>query len=375
MEPLHGVRVIELGGIGPAPFCGMLLAGLGADVVRIERPETRSTHQPRGDFDTLSRHRRILEIDLKGSRGLTDALDLIGEADVLLEGFRPGVAERLGVGPETICKSNPQLVYARITGWGREGSLSSLAGHDINYLGVSGVLDAIGSAGGPPIVPLNLIADFGGGGMMAAVSILAALLERSGSGRGQVVDVTMLDAAAMLATSIFGRVADGSWIPERGRNFIDSGAPFYGVYQTADHRYVTVGAIEPRFYADLLKFLGLPPSDPIYHRQWDRAWWESDRERLAAIFVGRTRDDWCRTAQGDLCIGPVLGLAEAIDHPLNKERGLFVEVGNVLQPRLPAQFSRTALAKPRASVRLGGDGRSVLREWRGLDASPEQKLP
>lgn len=357
MGPLDGVRVLELAGLGAAPFGCMVLADLGADVLRIDRPGGGGSSP-----DLLGRGRRSLEVDLKDPDGVTLVLELAERADVLVEGFRPGVAERLGVGPDVCLDRNARLVYARLTGWGQDGPLAPTAGHDIDYIAVAGALDPIGRAGGPPVPPLNLVGDFGGGGLLLCVGVLAALHERERSGRGQVVDAAMVDGAALLTTMFHVLRARGLWRDERGSNLLDTGAPYYDVYETSDGRYVAVGALEPEFYARLLATVGIDPAD-LPSRD-DPAAWPEIRQALADVFRQRTRDEWSELFAGvDACVAPVLSLGEAPSHPHNQERGTFVDVGGVLQPAPAPRFSRTPAAAPRPASSLNGEGAEILAEW------------
>jgi alpha-methylacyl-CoA racemase len=337
MGPLAGVRVVELAGIGPGPFCAMLLADLGADVLRVDRPAASRPGWP----TVLARGRRSVAVDLKHPDGAGVVLDLVAAADALVEGFRPGVAERLGIGPDACLARNPRLVYGRVTGWGQQGPWRLAAGHDIDYVALAGALHPIGQAGGPPVPPLNLLGDFGGGGMLLALGVVAALLEAGRSGTGQVVDAAMVDGAALLTTQFHELLAAGLWREERGANLLDGGAPFYGVYETADGRHLAVGALEPQFWAELLRRLGLDAGD--LPAQLDRDGWPLLRARLAALFRTRTRDEWSELLAGtDACVTPVLGLAEAPAHPHNRARGTFVDVGGVVQPAPAPRFSRPA---------------------------------
>jgi alpha-methylacyl-CoA racemase len=341
MGPLRGVRVVELAGIGPGPFCAMLLADLGAEVLRVERPAAGPPAWP----SLFARGRRSVAVDLKHKEGPGVVLDLVGRADALVEGFRPGVAERLGIGPAACLARNPRLVYGRVTGWGQAGPLAQAAGHDIDYVALAGALHPVGPAGGPPVPPLNLVGDFGGGGMLLALGVVAAVLEAGRSGRGQVVDAAMVDGAALLTTQLHELLAAGLWNDRRGVNLLDGGAPFYSVYETADGRHLAVGALEPGFYAELLERVGLDGAD--LPDQLDRDGWPALRERLAALFRTRTRDQWCRLLEGtDACVAPVLSLTEAPAHPHNRARSTFVEVGGVVQPAPAPRFSRTPCAHP-----------------------------
>lgn len=360
MGPLHGVKIIELGGIGPAPFCGMLLADLGADVLRVERiqpPGILPATEPR--FDLFSRGKQSISLDLKQPGAIALLKKLLAGADALIEGFRPGVAERMGLGPETCEALNPRLVYGRMTGWGQIGPLAQAPGHDINYIAVTGALHAIGQKDGPPIPPLNLVGDFGGGAMYLALGLLSALLESRSSGRGQVVDAAMVDGAASLMTFIYGLHAAGRYSDHRGTNRYDGGAPYYATYETKDGRWIALGSNEPRFYQATLELLGLA-AEPL-PEQTDRTGWDTLGTRFAAVFETRTRDEWCALAVGkEVCLSPVLSLEEAPNHPSNQERGTFLEIDGVPQPAPAPRFSRTA-----ANVRSGpaADPRSVLAAW------------
>jgi alpha-methylacyl-CoA racemase len=363
------VSVVEFASLAPAPFGVMVLADLGARVVRIDRAAAAgSSSLP----DPLGRSRRSIALDLKHPEGLGVALRLVEGADVAVEGWRPGVAERLGVGPDACLARNPGLVYGRMTGWGQDGPLAAEAGHDIDYLAVAGALEPIGRAGGPPVPPLNLVADFGGGGMLLAVGILAALLERERSGRGQVVDAAMVEGTALLTTMLHGFRAAGLWAGERGENLLDSGAPFYDVYEAADGRYVAVGAIEPQFFAALLEGLGLDPAAlPAQH---DRCGWPVMRERLAAAFRARTRDEWAAHFIGrEACVAPVLGPGEAPAHPHLRARGSFVEVAGIPVPAPAPRFGRTPAGTPRPSPRPGEHTDEILGEA-GYDAGAIRSL-
>ena len=357
MGPLQGVRVVELASIGPGPFCAMLLADLGAEVLAVERPVAGRPGWP----TLFARGRRRVAVDLKHPEGREVVLDLAAGADALVEGFRPGVAERLGVGPEACRARNPRLVYGRVTGWGQDGPLARSAGHDIDYVAVAGALHPVGPAGGPPVPPLNLLGDFGGGGMLLALGVVAALLEAGRSGRGQVVDAAMVDGAALLTTQLHELLAAGLWSDRRGANLLDGAAPFYTVYETADGRHLAVGALEPQFWAELLDRVGLAADD--LPAQLDRDGWPLLRERLAATFRTRTRDEWCALLEGtDACVAPVLSLLEAPAHPHNQARATFVDVGGVAQPAPAPRFSRTPCPTP-APPAPGEDAGQVLAAW------------
>ncbi len=338
--PLAGLRAVELGGIGPVPHAGMLLADLGAQVVRVARPSAAALDAGPAERDVLLRGRRFLPADLKTPDGVAAVLAEVDAADVLLEGFRPGVAERLGVGPDVCLARRPSLVYCRLTGWGQTGPWADRVGHDINYLSVTGTLDALGAAGGPPQPPANLVADFGGGSMLAVVGILAALYERAASGRGQVIDTAMVDGVELLSQMMWSLRGLGWWGPSRGTNMLDGGAPFYDVYPCADGRYVAVGALEPPFYAALLAGLGL--ADAGLPAQLDRSGWPALRAAFASAFAARDRAHWEAVFDGtDACVTPVLTAAEAAAHPHLVARGSLVEVGGVVQAAAAPRFSRT----------------------------------
>ncbi|MHB1854398.1 MAG: CaiB/BaiF CoA transferase family protein, partial [Acidimicrobiales bacterium] len=338
--PLAGVRVLEVAGIGPGPFAAMMLSDMGAEVIRVDRAQSvRGGDPSHPPADIMNRGRRSIGLDLKHPDGVETLLRLVESADALIEGFRPGVAERLGIGPEECLERNPALVYGRMTGWGQEGPYAPMAGHDINYIALSGTLHSIGRAGGPPVPPLNLVGDFGGGGMLLAFGVACALVEAANSGQGQVVDAAMVDGAAVLATFIHGLTSMGLWQEERGTNLLDTGAHFYDVYETADGRYVSIGSIEPQFYAELLRLTGLD-SDPEMAGQMDRSRWPVLKDRLAGVFKTKTRDEWCELMEGtDVCFAPVLAPSEAPDHPHNVARGTFVEVAGIRQPGPAPRFS------------------------------------
>lgn len=376
MGPLHGIRVVELPNIGPVQFAGMVLSDLGADVLRLDRAdEVRAGGGPTtmtSPFAVLDRGRRSAGVDLRHPRGAETVLRLVEAADVLVEGFRPGVAERLGVGPEPCLERNPRLVYGRMTGWGQDGPLAADPGHDVNYIALAGVLHHIGPAGGPPVPPVNLVGDFGGGGMLLALGIVSALVERAASGRGQVVDAAMVDGAALLMSVFWGLDAMGYWSEARGTNLLDGGAHFYGVYETADGRWVSVGAFEPKFYAELLAVLGLDGEE--LPDQMDRDAWPAMRERLAAIFRTRTRDEWVAAMEGhEVCFAPVLTMREARDHPHHRARATFTEVDGAPHPAPAPRFSRTPGAIARVPVAPGADTDTALADW-GLDPAEVAEL-
>ncbi|MEU4688801.1 CaiB/BaiF CoA-transferase family protein [Actinoplanes sp. NPDC023714] len=352
--PLNGIRVVELAGLAPGPFGCMVLADLGADVVLVDRPGGTGLSGP------LQRNRSIVTLDLKSEEGRTDLLRLAGRADVLIEGYRPGVAERLGFGPEELFKINPRLVYGRMTGFGQQGPLAAAAGHDIDYLALAGALEPLGRPGANPHAPINLLADFAGGGMLLAVGVLAALLERERSGVGQVVDAAMVDGSALLMTFLHGMMAGGMWGGGRGGNLLDGGAPFYDTYRASDGGFLAVGALEPQFYAALLT--GLDLGDADLPDQMDRERWPELRRILTERFATRTRDEWAAVfARLDACVAPVLTPAEAPDHPHNVARGTFVEVDGVRQPAPAPRFARTPASAPTAPETTTVTG--VLAGW------------
>ena len=361
--PLAGVRVVEMAGIGPGPFCAMMLADMGAEVLRIDRPGAADLGLPvEPRFSVLHRGRRSVALDLKQPAAIAAVKRLAVKADALIEGFRPGVMERLGLGPDECMTANPRLVYGRMTGWGQEGPMAPAAGHDINYIALAGVLHSIGRRGSAPVPPLNLVGDFGGGGMYLAFGVVCALLEAGRSGRGQVVDAAMVDGAASLAAAVFGLRAKGMWNDERGDNILDSGAPWYDVYETQDGKYVAIGSIEGRFYGELLRLTGL--TGEALPPQWEKARWGELRARLTEVFKQKTRDEWCRIMEGsDVCFAPVLSMAEAPAHPHNRARGTFVEVDGVPQPGPAPRFSRTPGAIGRPPAAPGQHTEEALRDW------------
>ena len=364
--PLVGLRVIELAGIGPGPHAAMLLADLGADVVRVERPPGGLQLAPR-ESDQMLRGRRSVALDLKDPADRETLLRLVERADVLIEGLRAGVTERLGVGPADCHSRNPRLIYARMTGWGQHGPLAHCAGHDINYLALTGVLHAIGRADDRPVPPLNLVGDFGGGSMLLTVGVLAALWERERSGIGQVVDAAMLDGVSVLAQMFWSLRACGLWSDQRGRNLLDSGAPFYDTYACADGRYVAVGALEPQFYAALLE--GLELAGHALPAQLDQSRWPQLRERFTEVFASRSRDEWAAVFEGtDACVTPVLSFAEVGTHPHVAARGTVIELDGVPQAAPAPRFSRTAPDRPTPPPHPGADTAAVLADW---DAAPD----
>ncbi len=358
--PLAGMRIVEIAGIGPGPFCAMMLADMGAEVLRVERLARVAPGDASGDL--LSRGRRCIAVDLKRAEGVTSVLRLVEKADGLLEGFRPGVMERLGLGPDVCLARNPRLVYGRMTGFGQSGPMAHAAGHDINYIALAGALDPIGRRGQAPVPPLNLVGDFGGGGLMLAFGMVCALLERVRSGHGQVVDAAMVDGAATLMTVFHAAQQSGWWSEERGTNMLDTGAHFYDVYETADAKYVSIGSIEPQFYAELLQrtgldAAGLPP-------QLDRSRWPELKERMRAVFKTKTRAEWCALMEGsDVCFAPVLSISEARRHPHNVARESFVSVGGFEQPRPSPRFSRTDSSIQRGPASVGEHTDEALADW------------
>ncbi|GAA2011017.1 CaiB/BaiF CoA-transferase family protein [Nocardiopsis rhodophaea] len=346
MGPLNGVRVVEFAGIGPGPMAAMLLADLGADVIRLDRPATADAVRAGAPRPHMASGRPILGVDLKTEEGVATARRLVTAADVLLEGFRPGAMERLGLGPDDCLGLNPRLVYARMTGWGQEGPLAHRAGHDMNYISLNGTLHSIGRRGEAPVPPVNLLGDFGGGTMFVVTGILSALVERQSSGRGQVVDAAMVDGSAFLASMIYEDRQRGSWTDERGTNYLDTGAPWYDVYECADGGYVSVGCIEPQFYAAFLRGIGLAGAE--LPDQWDRDRWPELRERFAEVLRTRTRDEWADLlGDTEACVQPILSMPEAADHPHVKARGSVIRKGDHLYPGPAPRFSRTPGAATR----------------------------
>ncbi|MFN3744728.1 MAG: CaiB/BaiF CoA transferase family protein [Hyphomicrobiaceae bacterium] len=362
MGPLKGVRIIEMAGIGPAPFCGMMLSDMGAEVIRVDRSDGADLGLPGREprFEVLNRGRQSIAVDVKSAAGRDIVRRLVKDADALIEGFRPGVMERLGLGPQALWEVNPRLVFGRMTGFGQDGPMAPRAGHDINYIALSGALHAIGQKGGPPIPPLNLIGDFGGGGMLLAFGVTCGILEARTSGKGQVVDAAMVDGASLLMAGIYGFLAGGMWRDERGVNILDTGAPWYGVYETKDGKWVSIGSIEQRFYADLLERLGISGED--LPKQYDRAGWPTLARRFAEVFKTRTRDEWCAVfADSDACFAPVLAMKEVAAHPHNVARGTFVERDGVVQPAPGPRFSRTPPEIAGPSKAAGADSEAVLK--------------
>lgn len=368
--PLAGIRIIEIAGIGPGPFAAMMLADMGADVIRVER--TQAVRGPAPDaahWDVMLRGRRNVAIDLKNERGVETLLRMVEGADALIEGFRPGVMERLGVGPKECLARNPRLVFGRMTGWGQDGPLANAAGHDINYIALSGALAHFARDGEAPVPPLNMVGDFGGGGLMLAFGVVCALLEARTSGSGQVVDAAMVDGSAALMTMFWAFKNAGLFDESRpGTNLLDTGAHFYDVYRCRDDKYLAVGAIEPQFYSLFLQLVGLD-DDPAMNAQMDRAQWPALKEKVASRIKSKSRDEWTKIFEGtDACVAPVLSMSEAAAHPHNVERGTFVEVDDVVQPAPAPRFSRTASARPTVPHHPGQDSREVLSGM-GFDES------
>lgn len=363
MGPLSGVKIVEFGGIGPPPMCAMLLADMGADVLRIDRTQASGLGFPVAPrFAVMDRSRRSVAIDLKTSQGIDAVLRLLDQADALVEGFRPGVLERLGLGPEVCLQRNPRLVYGRVTGWGQTGPLAHAAGHDINYIALTGAAYAIGRRGQPPTPPLNLVGDFGGGALYLALGIVAALFEAQRSGRGQIVDAGMVDGAASLMASIYGLYAAGLINNRRGENLVDSGSHFYNVYETADGQFISIAAIEAKFYAELLQRLGLE-HEPL-PGQMAREHWPQLQERLTTLFRTKTREEWCALLEGtDVCFAPVLSMDEAPHHPHNTSRGTFIEIDGVMQPAPAPRFSRTPSYVQRPPAAPGEHTEEGLLDW------------
>ena len=365
MGPLNGFRIIELAGIGPGPFCGMVLADLGAEVISVERVGARAQ---KPSLDCSRRGKRSIALNLKSEEGVEALLKLVETADALFEGFRPGVTEKLGIGPEQCLQRNPKLVYGRMTGWGQYGPLSGAAGHDINYISLTGVLSAIGRAGEKPVPPLNLVGDFGGGGMFLALGIVSALLETSKSGQGQVIDAAMTDGSAVLMTMFHSAYEMGLNSLERGTNRLDTGAHYYDCYETSDGKYISIGSIEPQFYAQLMDVAGLSREE--FGDQLDKSRWPELKKSMEQVFRQKTRDQWCELMEGtDICFAPVLDIKEAQSHPHNQARQTYVDVDGVQQPAPAPRFSRTAPGIRFAARQYGADTAEVLGE---LGFLPEQ---
>jgi len=363
MGPLNGLKILEIAGLGPCPFAAMMLADMGAEVLRVDRPPQPEASRPIVPAkDALRRGRRSIVVDLKNPEGTLLLLRLVEQADALIEGFRPGVMERLGLGPDVCLQRNPGLVFGRATGWGQKGPLAAAAGHDINYIALAGTLHAIGRAGQAPLPPINLVGDFGGGGMLLAFGVVCALLERQSSGKGQIIDAAMVDGAALLMTAIHGFRSMGLWSDERGTNLLDGGAHFYDTYECADGKYVAIGAIEPKFYAQLLKHTGLEAAE--LPEQMDRDQWPAAKDRLAEVFMTKTRAEWCQIMEGsEACFAPVLSMDEAPEHAHNKQRETFIEIAGVTQPAPAPRFSRTPGDVPSPPSLPGQHTDDALSEW------------
>lgn len=356
--PLSGIKVVEFAGIGPGPFCGMLLADMGADVVRLDRKGARGGNK----FDIASRGKRSVAVDLKNPKAIEGVLKLLESADALIEGFRPGVMERLGLGPDVVLKRNPKLVYGRMTGWGQTGTISQAAGHDLNYIALTGAVGSMGREGETMAPPLNLVGDFGGGALYLAMGICAALVETAKSGKGQVIDTAMTDGAASLMSMFYGFRASGAWSDKRSDNMLDGGAPFYDTYETADKKYISLGSIEPQFYALLREKAGL--TDPAFDKQMDKAGWPDLKKKVAAVIKTKTRDQWDELMLGtDVCYAPVLTLDEAPHHPHNKARQTFIERDGFMQPAPAPRFSRTVSEVKGSAPEIGAHNESALQDW------------
>ncbi len=370
MGPLNGFKIIELAGIGPGPFCGMMLADMGAEVIRVERiAAAQATEAPK---DVLARNRRSIAVDLKSPKGVETVLRLVEGADGLIEGFRPGVTERLGLGPEQCQARNPRLVYGRMTGWGQEGPMAQAAGHDINYISLAGALHAIGRPGERPVPPLNLVGDFGGGGMLLAYGMVCGLLEVTKSNEGQVIDAAMVDGTAALMAMFYSMSASGAFDTQRGTNLLDGGAHFYDTYETADGEHVSVGSIEPQFYALLMEKAGLDAD--YFQPQMNKGRWGELKAKLTEVFLTKTQAEWCDIMEGsDVCFAPVLNLIDAATHPHNLARNSYQEVAGVLQQAPAPRFSRTPAAAIQAPRVPGEDSASVLADF-GLTATEVAQL-
>ena len=372
--PLQGLKIIEIAGIGPGPFAAMMLADMGADVLRVDRAAAVRGIATDPGLDILQRGRRNIALDLKHPDGVSALLDLVGEADALIEGFRPGVMERLGIGPEVCTERNPRLVFGRMTGWGQDGPYAQAAGHDINYISLAGSLAHMGRVDTGPVPPLNMVGDFGGGGMLLAFGVVCGILEAARSGTGQVIDAAMVDGSAVLMSMFWAFSAMGVHDPDsRGTNLLDTGAHFYDVYRCADDAYISIGSIEPQFYAELLRLLDLT-DDPDFATQMDRAAWPMLKERLGEIFASRTRAEWCELLEHtDVCFAPVLTMAEAAEHPHNRARGTFTEVAGLVQPAPAPRFSRTEPEVASPPAHPGQHTREALLDW-GVPAERVESL-
>jgi alpha-methylacyl-CoA racemase len=372
MGPLQGVKIVELAGIGPGPFAGMLLSDMGADVVRVDRAQAVTGDFSKPNLDSMYRGRRSIGVDLKHPDGVEAVLRLVESADALFEGFRPGVTERLGLGPDVCLARNPKLVYGRMTGWGQDGPYAQAAGHDINYISLAGALAHFGREGGKPTPPINVVGDFGGGGMFLAFGIVCALLETQRSRKGQVIDAAMVDGSAILMSMMWGLKAIGFWDEAMGVNVLDTGAPFYDTYETSDGKFISLGSLEPQFYAELVNRLGL--ADAGLPAQMDRTGWPELRDRFTALFKTKTRDEWCEILEhSDACFAPVLTMSESVAHPHIKARGTVINRGGVDQPAPAPRFSRTAAEVQRDAPWPGQHTDEALRDW-GFDTDAIAKL-
>ena len=363
--PLTGYKIIEIAGIGPGPFAAMMLSDMGAEVIRVERVQAvRDTQSSNANWDVMQRGRKNVAIDLKHADGVEALLQLVEKADAMIEGFRPGVMERLGVGPDVCLARNKKLVFGRMTGWGQDGPYANAAGHDINYIALAGALAHFGRAGEAPVPPLNMVGDFGGGGMLLAYGVVCALLEAQRSGAGQVVDAAMVDGSAILMSMFWGFKNIGLHDENaRGTNMLDSGAHFYDVYKCSDGKYVSIGSIEPQFYTQLLQLTGLA-SDAEFANQQDRSMWPKLKQRLTEVFATKTQAEWCKIMEGtDVCFAPVLTMSEAAKHPHNVARKTFIEIAGTTQPAPAPRFSRTVASLPTAPVGAGANTREVLQSW------------
>jgi alpha-methylacyl-CoA racemase len=367
--PLEGLRAVEMVGLGPGPFCGMLLADMGAEVLRVDRVDAaRARDRSKPATSAMDRGKQAVAVDLKQPDGVETLLRLLEQADAFVEVFRPGVAERLGIGPDVALARNPGLVYGRLTGWGQDGPYAPAAGHDIDYIALAGALEPLGRAGEKPTPPINVLGDFAGGGMLLAFGIACAVFERERTGKGQVIDAAMVDGAALMLTPFYGARASGFW-GERGTNHLDTGAPFYEVYETADDKFVAVGTVEPKFYAELMARIGVDAD-----AQYDKTRWPDEKKRLAEVFRTKTRDEWCTLLEGtDACFAPVLTPLEAPHHPHNRARGTFLELAGVPQPAPAPRFSRSSAATPVAAMHPGDDTGAVLAGW-GFEAAEVERL-
>ena len=360
--PLSGVKVVEIAGIGPGPFAAMMLADMGADVVRVDRAQAVTGNFDRQNLEILNRGRRSIGVDLKNPDGVETVMKLVEQADALIEGFRPGVADRLGIGPDACLARNPKLVYGRMTGWGQDGPYAQAAGHDINYIALAGALGHFGRAGAKPTPPINLVGDFGGGGMLMAFGVACALVESARSGQGQVIDAAMVDGAAALMAMVWGFQALGIWGPA-GTNVLDTGAPFYDTYETSDGKFISLGSLEPQFYAELVTRLGLTDELELAG-QMNQTTWADQREKFTALFLTKTRDEWCEVLEmTDVCFAPVLSMTEAAEHPHLKARNTIVEDHGVMQPAPAPRFSRTPGSIQRPPAWPGQHTDELLADW------------